>query len=342
MNILEIQGQSGISRILIGESLRNLSNYVPGAKTIIITDKNVSRHHGSLLSGFDLIELETGENIKTLQTVESIYQKLLEYQADRTTFIAAVGGGIVCDLAGFAASTYLRWLDFGYVASTLLAQVDASVGGKTGVNLQGYKNLVGVFNQPRFVICDLNLLETLPSEEILSGMAEIVKHAVIGDPELFETLERNPESALSLRKDLLEKIITASIQVKADIVNRDEKEKGERRKLNFGHTLGHALERTQSISHGKAVSLGMAFAVDLSVRSQLLSESEARRIKSLLFNLKLPVKTELDMALIFDAINKDKKRIGDTLHFVCLRGIGQPVITEISMSELEMVIHDLC
>ncbi len=342
MNILEIQGQSGISRVLIGESLHNLSNYIRGSRTIIITDKNVNRLHGSLFSGFELIELEAGEEIKTLQSAESIYKQLLDRNADRTTFITAVGGGVVCDLTGFVASTYLRGLDFGYVASTLLAQVDASVGGKTGVNLLGYKNLVGVFNQPRFVICDLNLLETLPPEEVQSGMAEIVKHAVIGDPQLFETLERNPQSVLSLQKDLLEKIITASIQVKVDIVNKDETEKGERRKLNFGHTLGHALERTLSISHGQAVSLGMAFAVDLSVRSQLLSENEANRIKSLLSKLRLPVNTEFDSALISDAINKDKKRIGDTLNFVCLRGIGHPVITEISLRELEMYIHDLC
>lgn len=342
MNILEIQGQSGLSRILIGENLQNLSNYIPDSRSIVITDKNVSRYHGSKFAGYSRIELETGEEIKTLHTAESIYKQLLDQDADRMTFLTAIGGGVVCDLTGFVASTYLRGLDFGYVASTLLAQVDASVGGKTGVNLLGYKNLVGVFNQPKFVICDLKLLETLPQEEILSGMAEIVKHAVIGDPELFETLEQDPESALSLQKDLLEKIITASIRVKAEIVNRDEKEKGERRKLNFGHTLGHALERNLAISHGQAVSLGMVFAVDLSVRSQLLSESEALRIKSLLKNLKLPVKAEFDKALIFDTLCKDKKRTGDTLNFVCIRGIGRPVITEISLNELEGYIHDLC
>jgi len=342
LNILEIQGQSGVSRIFVGESLKNLSNYIPDTKIIIITDKNVNRYYGAMFSGFDLIELETGEEKKTLHTAESIYKKLLEYQADRTTFITAVGGGIVCDLAGFAASTFLRGLDFGYVASTLLAQVDASVGGKTGVNLLSYKNLVGVFNQPRFVICDLALLKTLPQEEVLSGMAEIVKHGVIGDLKLFEILEQYPEQALSLQEDLLERIITASIQVKADIVNRDEKEKGERRKLNFGHTLGHALEKTLRISHGEAVSLGMAFAVELSLRTQLLSENEALRIKKLLRDLKLPVETEFNKALVFDAISKDKKRTGDTLHFVCIRGIGHPVITEISLNELEMYIHDLC
>jgi 3-dehydroquinate synthase len=342
LNTLEIQGQNGSSRILIGESLTNLPNHLPGSQNVIITDKNVNRLYGAHFSGFDLIELETGEEIKTLASAEAIYMRLLEYEADRTTFVTAVGGGIVCDLAGFAASTYLRGLDFGYVATTLLAQVDASVGGKTGVNLRSYKNLVGVFNQPRFVICDLDLLRTLPPSEILSGMAEIVKHGLIGDAELFTALEHAPERALSLDKDFMEKLITASIRVKAEIVNRDEREKDERRKLNFGHTLGHALEKILRLSHGEAVSLGMAFAIDLSVHSQLLSESEARRIKKLLSDLKLPVKTDFDKALVMDALRKDKKRTGDTLHFVCIRGIGLPVITELSLNELEMHIHDLC
>lgn len=342
MNILEIQGQDQTSRIFVGESLQNLKDYLPDTRTIIITDNNVNQTYGNRFSGFDLIELEAGEKNKTLQTVESIYEKMLEFQADRTTFIAAVGGGVVCDLAGFAASTYLRGLDFGYVASTLLAQVDASVGGKTGVNLKGYKNLVGVFNQPDFVICDLDLLTTLPRKEVLSGMAEIVKHAAIGDPDLFGILEQYPQQILALQKDLLEKIITASIRVKAGIVNKDEKEKGERRKLNFGHTLGHALEKTRGLSHGEAVSLGMVFAVDLSHRYGLVSERDALRFKNLLHEFELPVASEFDKARVLDAIRKDKKRIGDTLKFVCIRGIGQPVITEISLNELEMYIHDLC
>jgi 3-dehydroquinate synthase len=342
LNILEIQGQNRTSRILIGESLRNLADYLPDTRTICLTDKNVNREYGAALSGFDLIELDTGEEIKTLQTVEEIYRKLLDFQADRTTFITAVGGGIVCDLAGFAASTYLRGLDFGYVASTLLAQVDASVGGKTGVNLKGYKNLVGVFNQPEFVICDLDLLTTLPQKEILSGMAEIVKHGAIGDPELFGILEQNPDQALALQRDLLEKLVFASIQVKAGIVNKDEKEKGERRKLNFGHTLGHALEKTLGLTHGEAVSLGMVFAVELSLRYGLLSEEDTQRFKNLLSTLGLPVASSFDKTLVVDALRKDKKRTGDTLHFVCLQGIGQPVITELSLNEMELVIHDLC
>ena len=341
MKIFEIHGSTGDSTILIGESLRNLSKYTPGGKVVIVTDRNVKHHYVKDFPPHELVEIGTGEKIKTLETVQAIYKKLLELEADRSSFIVGIGGGIVCDIAGFAASTYLRGVRFGFVSSTLLSQVDASVGGKNGVNFGGYKNMVGLFNQPEFVICDMNLLRTLPEREILSGFGEIVKHAVMGDARLFSYLERNYKKALDLDTVVIEKLVYDSVALKSGIVNRDEKETGERRKLNFGHTFGHAIEKVTGISHGEAVSAGMLVASELSLRRGLLPAEDADRIEELLKKLRLPTGLQLNEEKLFDALRKDKKRKGDSVHFVFLNGIGNAVIEEISFEELKTAVHTI-
>ena len=259
MKVLEIHGSGGDSTILIGEGLKNLREHLPVGKVVVITDANVRAIYQKDFPDCDVIEIGTGEKIKTLETVQGIYQNLLAHEADRSTFIVGIGGGIVCDVTGFVASTYMRGLRFGFVPSTLLSQVDASVGGKNGVNFGGYKNIVGVFNQPEFVICDHSLLRTLPKNELLCGFAEIVKHAVIGDAGLFSYLEAHHEKALRLDDEVITKLVYDSVVLKASIVNRDEKEEGERMKLNFGHTFGHAIEKISGLPHGEAVSIGMVF-----------------------------------------------------------------------------------
>lgn len=276
-----------------------------------------------------------------METVREIYQKLTEIEADRSSFIVGLGGGVVCDIAGFVASTYMRGVEFGFVSTTLLSQVDASVGGKNGVNLGGYKNMVGVFNQPRFVICDIDLLKTLPEKDILSGFAEIVKHAVIGNPKLFSYLETNYERALSLNAEVIKRLIFDSIAIKSSIVNRDEKEAGERRKLNFGHTFGHAIEKATGVSHGEAVSAGMVIASALSNKRMSLSSEDAGKIEGLLGKLKLPTRLPFDLGSVLDALGKDKKRIGNSINFVLPRAIGHVVVEKISIKELETAINDL-
>jgi 3-dehydroquinate synthase len=336
---LEIHGSTGDSTILIGERLRNLRKYIPSEKVVIITDTNVRHCYLKDLPSCEVIEIGTGENIKNLATVQTIYGKLVDYEADRSSFIVGVGGGIVCDIAGFAASTYLRGVRFGFAPSTLLSQVDASVGGKNGVNFGGYKNMVGVFNQPEFVICDMNLLRSLPKVEISSGLAEIVKHAVIGDVDLFSYLEGYYEKALKLDPEMIEELVYGSLLIKSSIVNRDEKETGERRKLNFGHTFGHAIEGTTGISHGEAVSLGMVVAAAFSTKRNHLPVEDSERIEELLKKLKLPTKMKLDRERVLDALRKDKKRENESIHFVFLRGIGNAVVEEISMKELESAVN---
>jgi len=335
MKTHKIKGIAGDSFIQVGESLRNLAKYIPAERTIIITDSNVRQYYEKNFPQCPVITVGTGEKIKTLETVGEIFEQLIELEADRSVFLAGIGGGIVCDITGFVASTYLRGVRFGFVASTLLAQVDASVGGKNGVNFKGYKNMVGVFNQPEFVICDSELLNTLPEKEVLCGFAEIVKHAAIADAEMFAFLEENHRRAVGLEAEVIEKLVYDSVVIKADVVNRDEKEKGERRKLNFGHTFGHALEKTAGVPHGEAVSAGMVVASKLSVKKKLLSAGDAERIAKLLENIGLPTEIPADKNKVIEALGKDKKREKDKIHFVLLNGIGSAVLDEISLKELE-------
>ena len=185
MKIVDVKGRTGSSTIRIGASLDHLAGFVPEGKAVIVTDSVVGEHYRDRFPPYETIEIGTGEKTKTLNTVQDIYRKLMDLEADRSTFLVGIGGGIVCDVTGFVASTYMRGIEFGFVSTTLLSQVDASVGGKNGVNFLGYKNMIGVFNQPEFVLCDLDLLKTLPEKEILCGMAEIVKHGAIGDADLF-------------------------------------------------------------------------------------------------------------------------------------------------------------
>ncbi len=193
-------------------------------------------------------------------------------EIDRTAFIVGIGGGIVCDITGFVASTYLRGVRFGFAATTLLAQVDASAGGKNGVNFSGYKNMVGMFNQPEFVICDPEVLQTLSERDRGCGLAEIVKHAAIADDGLFCYLEENVGEVLALSPPTVRRMVYDSVVIKSEIVNRDEKETGERRKLNFGHTFGHAVEKITGAPHGEAVSIGMMVAARLSARRGYLAK----------------------------------------------------------------------
>ncbi len=338
MKTVSISGQTGESKIVVGGRLQDLADYLPDGRIVVITDTNVSEHYSGMFPDAEVITIGCGESVKTLDTAMTIYERLVSMEADRTVFLVGIGGGIVCDITGFIASTYMRGVRFGYVATTLLAQVDASVGGKNGVNFMGYKNMVGVFNQPEFVICDPHLLNTLPARELACGFAEIVKHAAIADPDYFADLEASYEKALALDPETLERIIHTSVVIKAGVVNADEKEQGERRKLNFGHTLGHAIEKTLGVPHGEAVSAGMVMAAELSANRGHLDPPDVRRLKDLLTHLDLPVALPFDPARIIDAMARDKKRQGEKIHFVLLSAIGTAFVDSISLAELQAVV----
>ena len=337
MKTLTIHGTQGDSQILIGESFRNFKKYLPTEQVVVITDTNVNRLYGKYFADYPIIEIGLGEKSKTLATISDIIGRMLELKIDRKGFVLAVGGGIVTDVAGFAASIYQRGIAFGFVSGTLLSQVDASVGGKNGVNFEGFKNMVGTFNQPRFVICDPLILNTLQPQQLNCGFAEIVKHTLIADRQMFEYLENNAARALAREPEVIEALVENSVNIKSAIVNRDEKEHGERRKLNLGHTYGHAAEKVLGVSHGEAVSLGLVVAARLSVKRGLLSQPDADRIVSLLQSLNLPTVITGDKQAIYNALELDKKREGTQINFVLMRGIGDVVIEKIDINELKQI-----
>jgi 3-dehydroquinate synthase len=335
MQILQIRGSNRNSRIIVGAKLEQLTEYTADQRLVIITDQTVNRLYGKRFPSAHVIVIENGELNKTFATVQAVYAELVKCEADRETLIVGIGGGIVCDITGFVASTYLRGVRFGFVASTLLAQADASVGGKNGINFQGYKNMVGTFNQPDFVLCDTSLLQTLPPVERQSGFAEIVKHAAIADAAMFRRLEENTAAANALDPGLIEYVVYRSLRIKSEIVNQDEREAGMRRTLNFGHTFGHALEKVTGLPHGHAVSVGMVLAARLSMRRGLLSDQDERRLRQLLVSLELPVRVDFERQAAMEALGKDKKRAGEAIFFVLLNAIGNAVISAIPLNELQ-------
>ncbi|MCG6877634.1 MAG: 3-dehydroquinate synthase [Deltaproteobacteria bacterium] len=341
MDTLEIIGASSKSTLFVGEKLENMGAHLPSSQVVIITDATVRNLYQDRFPKGKIIEIGMGEGIKTLETVQHIYRKLVSMEADRSVVVLGIGGGIVCDVAGFVASTYLRGVRFAFAATTLLAQVDASVGGKNGVNFAGYKNMVGVFNQPAFVICDPDVLGTLSDQNRGCGLGEVVKHAAIADDSLFGYLEENVAKILALKPQSVHKMVYDSVVIKSGIVNRDEKEGGERRKLNFGHTFGHAVEKVHRLPHGEAVSIGMMVAANLSVKKGYLKNAEIARLENLLTALKLPTRMAIDKSRVMDALRHDKKRENDTVHFVLLRRLGEAVVVPIPLSNLESVISNM-
>lgn len=322
------------SRILIGEDVANVRKYLPSSHVVIITDSNVRKHYGALCDAFPTIEIAPGEPNKTLSAIGYITSELVRLEADRKTFILGVGGGIVCDVAGFAASVFMRGLPFGFVSTTLLSQVDASVGGKNGVNYEGYKNMLGVFAQPQLVICDPQSLATLPQRDFVAGFAEIVKAAMIADASLFEYIEQNAEKALQKDRQTIEHIVYEAVKIKADIVAVDEREQGERRKLNLGHTFAHAIEKNAALMHGEAVSVGLCKAVHLAVMLRLMSADEQKRVENILRRLSLPTSAAIPNAALCAAMRKDKKKNGDAIHVVLPAGIGRCEVREMAFETL--------
>jgi 3-dehydroquinate synthase len=341
MRQLDIIGKLNTSKILVGERLQKLGQYISGRRTVIITDPCLIEHYGASFPDCPVILIGCGESIKNLETAHQIFQRLVDLEMDRSAMIVGIGGGIVCDITGFVASTYMRGVNFGFVASTLLAQVDASVGGKNGVNFGGFKNMVGVFNQPEFVICDMDLLKTLPERELSCGFSEIVKHAIIADADMFAYLEKMWPQALMLDTDVIEKLVYDSVVIKSGVVSRDETEKGERRILNFGHTIGHAIEKISEFPHGEAVGIGMVVAAHMAEKLNLISVNDVARIVSLLDHLNLPVRLNGYRDEILSAMRKDKKREGDEIHFILPSGIGKAVIRSIPFRQLETLTEGL-
>lgn len=328
------------SKICFGPAEELLHELLPeGRRVIVISDINIDRCHSSLIGKWDKILVGTGETIKTLQSVDRLYSQLIELGADRHTFILAIGGGIVTDIAGFVASTYMRGLEFGFVPTTLLSQVDASVGGKNGVNVGGFKNMVGTFSQPQFVLIDTSLLSTLSDREFRAGVSEMIKGAIIGDMQLFESLERLSFEELRGDKTLAERFVVSAVRVKAKIVEGDECERGERRKLNFGHSVAHAIESSSgAMNHGEAVAVGVVAAAEIALGLGLLSECDFHRIKSIYIRYGFNLTSPVSRRKIVEAMAKDKKNEGAVLHFVLPEGIGRCKVEPMSIEQLSALL----
>ncbi|HET8899292.1 MAG TPA: 3-dehydroquinate synthase [Rhodanobacteraceae bacterium] len=283
-------------------------------------------HHGTLI-------LADGEEFKTLQSVARIFDALAALGAQRDACVLALGGGVVGDMAGFAAACWMRGIDFVQMPTTLLAMVDASVGGKTAVDLAAGKNLVGAFHQPRAVVIDTDALSTLPGRDYRAGLAEVVKHSAIGDAGHFAWLEQHAESLLARDGDTLARVIAHDCAFKAGVVARDETEQGERALLNFGHSFGHALETVTgyaALRHGEAVAIGMGMAARLSTRLGMASAADAERLDALLTALGLPTSAPVgfDADAALAVMRLDKKNLSGRLRLILWRGIGRAEIVE--------------
>ncbi len=325
MKTVEINYKGAGSNIYISEAWQLVQDLIPHDNVFIISDINVQRLYGDCFPDFPTITIGTGELVKELVTVETVIKHLLAAGADRSTFLLGIGGGIVCDIAGFVASVFMRGIDFGFISTTLLSQVDASVGGKNGVNINGIKNIAGCINQPEFVICDTSLLRTLDKAEYISGLGELVKHALILDSKLFEDIENNTEKLMARDTDLLEDMVFRSVQLKASVVQKDIEEKGLRRLLNFGHTLGHAVEAAEGIVHGSAVAYGMSIAASISRDEGYITDNDLDRINSLFKKLKLFDQINPDWNNVSNKILADKKRKGKDIYYILLGDIGRAI-----------------
>ena len=315
-----------------GATFSNLQQLTDRKSTVLITDENVFTAHQSRFKNWNTIVLKAGEAFKVQATVDSIIAQLIEMEADRSTTVVGVGGGVVTDITGYVASVYMRGIRFGFIPTTLLALVDASIGGKNGVDVGKYKNLVGVVNQPAFILQDLSFLKTLPQKEWACGFAEIIKHACIKDAAMFKALEKDDVKYFQQKKTELEKLVQRNALLKTKVVQQDEFEQGDRKLLNFGHTLGHALENQYELSHGEAVAIGMTYAAKVS--QQVTGFKQSQRLVNLLNQYGLPTTASFNKEKAIDVLRMDKKKTRDSINFIALEKIGKALIEKISIERL--------
>jgi 3-dehydroquinate synthase len=338
---LLLEHPEGVTPVLVGEdalaaALPDLAEWLRGRTAFVVTTARVWALHGDRLaplaraaSRWVILEVEEGEPAKTVTTAERLWNEMLAAGGKRDSRLVAFGGGSVGDLGGFAAGCFLRGIEFAQVPTTLLAQVDASIGGKTGVDLPGGKNTVGLFHHPRWVVSDTSVLPTLPREELRSGLVEVVKMAALLDPELFVRLESQLDTLLAGDPAALGPVVAAAAAAKIAVVERDPIEKGDRRLLNFGHTLGHAIESAcgySGLRHGEAVGYGILFALRLA-RTRGLDRPSAERIHRLILRLGLPPLPELDAETLLAATARDKKALESGLVWVLPRTLGEGWMT---------------
>jgi len=331
-----ISFSSGSTNFFFDASLDDLTTIAQGKRLIFITDSNVFGLHKRKFAKKDAIVVPAGEVHKTQATVDFVIGELVKLQADRSTMVVGVGGGVVTDIAGYVAAIYMRGIDCGFVPTTILAMVDAAIGGKNGVDVGIYKNIVGTIRQPSFLLYDYRFLKTLPHNEWVNGFAEVIKHAAIKDAAMFKMLQLTSIGKLKRDTTALQQLILRNAMIKVKVVQKDEFEKGDRKLLNFGHTLGHAIENMLQLPHGWAISVGMVYASHLS--SHLLGYKYAMDIISLLERYELPTHADFDMQQAIVNIMMDKKRKDNVVHFVLLEKTGKAVVKPIDLDTLKQIL----
>lgn len=326
---------SGTTDYHFNESFENIDAVAEGKPVVIITDKNLFRHYQSKLKRYKTIVIPAGESNKSWEMAKQITEGLLNYEVDKTYLIVGVGGGMVTDISGFVAAAYMRGLDFGFAPASLLAMVDASIGGKNGVNMGAYKNMMGTIRQPKFILFDTRLLQTLPDEEWSNGFAEVIKYGCIFDKELLNELSLHNLDFYKNNKEALQQLIERSAAFKNKTVQEDEHEKGIRKLLNFGHTIGHAIENNYGVAHGKAVAVGMVLACKLSEKYVGLKSEETTFLKTVLEQYHLPSSLKFDVPKVMQTLRMDKKRQVEGVDFIMLETLGKATIRKTLFSEIE-------
>lgn len=339
MNIKRINFNSSSTTFYFDSDIGYLKEIIDVKHSVFITDETIFQLHEKKFERQRTIIIKAGEENKTQATVDSIINQLIELEADRKTILIGIGGGIVTDISGYVASIFMRGIQCGFMPTTLLGLVDASIGGKNGVDVSVYKNMVGTISQPSFILHDLAFLDTLPEIEWQNGFAEIIKHACIKDAAMFDELEENNIKKYQQNKILLCKLIQRNALLKTKIVAEDEFESGERKLLNFGHTFGHAIENTYKLTHGYAVAVGMVMACRLSEKFKNFKNT--KRVTALIEKYGLPLHQQYDAAKILQVMKADKKKVKDKINYVLLQKIGKAVVEPINMSEIETIITQL-
>ena len=316
-----------------------LDKLVNKATTILLADENFALKNKKKLAGWKTIIVPSGEQHKIQHTVDKIIELLISLGADRSTTLVGIGGGMVTDITGYVASVFLRGVKFAFVPTTVLGMTDAAIGGKNGINVGLYKNMIGLIKQPEFILFDYTLLKTLPKDEWINGFAEIIKHACIHDAAMFAMLEEQKISFFQKDLSQLAKLIQRNVLLKTKTVLKDEFETGERKLLNFGHTIGHAIENLYKIPHGHAVSIGIGVACKIS--EQLTGFNQTVRVTKLLKQYGLPPQFQFDKDAVWKLLLSDKKIKTGNIHYVVLNKIGKASTLSLPLEQLHTMIQEL-